>query len=60
MSLPSVMNNVRGVDRSSNMYDFPGKVTEDVIFDLVQMNKIAYGQPFNVSVQIQVTKNKTQ
>jgi len=53
MSLPSVMNNVRGVDRSSNMYDFPGKVTEDVIFDLVQMNKIAYGQPFNVSVQIQ-------
>ena len=54
MSLPSTMNNARGVDRSSNLYEFPGKVNEDVIFDLVEMEKVAYGQPFTVSVQIQV------
>ena len=54
MSLPSTMNNARGVDRSSNLYELPGKVNEDVIFDLVEMEKVAYGQPFTVSVQIQV------
>jgi len=55
MSLPSTMNNVRGVERSSStLYEFPGKVNDDVIFDLVEMDKVAYGQPFTVSVQIQV------
>jgi len=54
MSLPSTMNNVRGVERSSStLYEFPGKVNDDVIFDLVEMDKVAYGQPFTVSVQIQ-------
>ena len=54
MTVPSV-NNVRGVDRSSNLYDFPtSKVNEDVFFDLAEMDKVVYGQPFAVSVQIQV------
>jgi len=53
MTVPSV-NNVRGVDRSSNLYDFPtSKVNEDVFFDLAEMDKVVYGQPFAVSVQIQ-------
>ena len=52
----SVINNVRGVDRSSNIYDFPTtKVNEDVFFDLVEMEKVAFGQPFTVTVQLQVT-----
>jgi len=53
--IPTVINNVRGVDRSSNMFDFPAnKVNEDVFFDLVEMEKVAFGQPFTVTVQLQV------
>ena len=52
MSVPSV-NSVRGV--TSNLYDFSSKINEDVFFDLSEMEKVAYGQPFTVSVQIQVT-----
>jgi len=52
--IPTVINNVRGVDRSSNMFDFPAnKVNEDVFFDLVEMEKVAFGQPFTVTVQLQ-------
>merc|ERR1711973_147923 len=50
----SALNSVRGVDRSSNHYDFPtSKGNEDVFFDLGEMEKVAYGQPFTISVQIQ-------
>jgi transglutaminase 1 len=49
----SVINSSRGVDRSQNLYEFPAKVNEDVFFDLIELDKIAFGQPFNVTVQIQ-------
>ena len=55
MSVPSMMNNIRGIDRSMSPYDVPNKVNEDVFFDLIEMEKVAYGMPFTVTVQIQVT-----
>jgi transglutaminase 1 len=42
----------RGVDRSQNRYEFQSKVNEDVFFDLVELEKVLFGQPFNVTVQI--------
>jgi len=53
MSVPSMMNNIRGIDRSMSPYDVPNKVNEDVFFDLIEMEKVAYGMPFTVTVQIQ-------
>ena len=55
MSVPSIMTNARGVDRTQNLYDFTSKINEDVFFDLVEMEKVAFGQPFTVSVQIQAS-----
>jgi len=50
----SMINNVRGVDRSSNIYEFPtNKINEDVFFDLVEMEKVVFGQPFTVTIQFQ-------
>lgn len=49
----SALNAVRGVDRAQPMYDFPSKMNEDVYFDLIEMDKIQYGQPFNVSFHVQ-------
>jgi transglutaminase 1 len=51
----SVSNSSRGIDRSlsQNFYEVPTKVNEDVFFDLIELEKIAFGQPFNVTVQIQ-------
>ena len=50
-----VINAARGVERTQqNLYEM-AKVNEDVYFDLVEMEKIAFGQPFTVTVQIQVT-----
>ena len=49
----SALNAVRGVDRAQPIYEFPSKVNEDVYFDLIEMDKIQYGQPFNVSFHVQ-------
>ena len=49
----SSLNAARSVDRAQPMYD-NRPVNEDVFFDLVEQDKIAYGQPFNVQVHIQV------
>ena len=53
--MPVSSVNGRGMDRSQNQYDYPNKVNEDVFFDLIEMEKVAYGMPFTVTVQIQVT-----
>ena len=44
----------RGSERIQQMYDSPNKFNDDVFFDLMDMDKIAYGQPFTVQIQIQV------
>lgn len=52
----TAMNASRSVDRSQLMYE--GRpVTEDVFFDLVEQEKVAYGQPFNVQIHIQVLES---
>lgn len=50
----SAMNAARSVDqRAQPMFEFAPKANEDVFFDLIEQDKIAYGQPFSVTVQIQ-------
>lgn len=49
------MNAVRGMEKAQMIYDFPAKTPEDVFFDLVEIDKIAFGQPFSVTVHFQVT-----
>lgn len=52
----SAMNAARSVDqRAQPMFEFAPKANEDVCFDLVEHDKIAFGQPFNVTLQIQVS-----
>ena len=49
----SAMNAARGVERTQPMFD-NRPVNEDVYFDLIEQEKIAWGQPFNIQVLIQV------
>jgi hypothetical protein len=49
-----VFNAVRGVERAQQYYSFPRKESEDVHFDLVELDKIPLGQDFSVTVHIQV------
>lgn len=48
------MNAARSVDRAQPIFD-NRPVSEDVFFDLVEQDKIAYGQPFNVQFHVQVS-----
>lgn len=49
----SAMNAARSVDRAQLTYE--GRpIIEDVFCDLIEQEKIAFGQPFNVQVHIQV------
>jgi transglutaminase 1 len=48
--------NPRGVDRAQPIYEFPNKpsnTNDDVFFDLIELDKVAFGQPFNVTIHIQ-------
>jgi hypothetical protein len=49
-----VFNAVRGVERAQQYYSFPKKESEDVHFDLVELDKVPFGQDFGVTVHIQV------
>ena len=48
------LNAARSVDRAQSMYE-NRPVSEDVSFDLIEQDKIAYGQPFNVQFLVQVS-----
>lgn len=50
-----MFNAVRGVERAQQYYSFPKKGNEDVHFDLVEIDKIPFGQDFSVTVHIQVS-----
>jgi hypothetical protein len=50
-----VFNAVRGVERAQQYYSFPKKDSEDVHFDLVELDKIPLGEDFGVTVHIQVS-----
>ena len=49
----SAMNAARSVDRAQPMFD-ARPANEDVYFDLIEQDKVAWGQPFNVQIHIQV------
>jgi transglutaminase 1 len=48
------MNASRSVEKSQPMFDAHRPANEDVYFDLIDQEKVAWGQPFNLQVQIQV------
>lgn len=49
----TVFNAVRGVEKAQQYYSFPKKDSEDVHFDLIELDKIPFGQDFSVTVHIQ-------
>ena len=50
----SAMNAARSVERAQPMFDHVRPANEDVYFDLIEQDKVAWGQPFNLQVHIQV------
>lgn len=50
----STFNACRGLMRGQQYYDFPNREMEDVFFDLVDIDMVPFGQPFDVVVNIQV------
>jgi hypothetical protein len=52
----SAMNAARSVERTQPMFD-NRPVNEDVYFDLIEQEKVAWGQPFNLQLLIQVVLN---
>lgn len=53
----SVFNSCRGFQRSQQYYEFPNREMEDVFFDLVDIDMVPFGQPFDVVVNIHVCEN---
>lgn len=49
----AVYNAVRGVPRAQELYDFPNKDKEDVLFDLIDIETVPFGNNFTVVVNIQ-------
>ncbi|BES89269.1 Transglutaminase family [Nesidiocoris tenuis] len=56
----AVFNAVRGTDRAHALYDFPAEGQEDVFFDLVEIDKIHFGQPFDLTVNIENRSNEVR
>ena len=50
----SAMNASRSVERAQPMFEHVRPANEDVFFDLIEQDKVAWGQPFNLQVHIQV------
>lgn len=50
----SVMNAARSVERAQPMFEVARPANEDVFFDLIEQEKVAWGQPFNIQVHFQV------
>ena len=48
----AVMNAARGVDRATMYYDLPSETTEDVSFNLKELERVDIGKPFNIEVDI--------
>lgn len=50
----TVIASCRGYQRLQQYYDFPDRASEDVVFDLMDIEPIPYGQPFDCTMNIQV------
>lgn len=49
----AVYNAVRGVPRAQELYEIPNKDKEDVVFDLVDIDTVPFGEKFTVVVNIE-------
>lgn len=50
----AIHNAIRGSRRAQEYYSYKADVTEDVAFDLIEIDSIFVGQPFKVRVNISV------
>lgn len=50
----AVYNAVRGVPRAQELYEIPSRDQEDVIFDLVEIDTIPFGDKFSVEVKVKI------
>lgn len=50
----SVIASSRGFQRLQQYYELPDRSSEDVVFDLMDIEPIPYGQPFDCTMNIQV------
>lgn len=46
-----------GIETARKQYSLPKKEVEDVSFDLVEIDHVAFGEPFDVTVHIQVSNH---
>lgn len=53
----AVFNAVKGSENVSMIYDFPTESAQDVTFDLVEIDEVPFGQPFDVVVNLQNNSN---
>ncbi len=53
----SVFNAVRGVDRALKYYSVPSNAVEDVFMDLVELERVEYGQAYKARVILEVSSN---
>ena len=47
----AIHNAIRGSRRAMQYYNFKSDVKEDVVFDLIDIDKITLGEPFQVKVR---------
>ena len=50
----AVYNAVRGVDKAMKFYEVPSKEQEDVVMDLIELERVQYGQPYKARVILEV------
>ncbi|XP_077293635.1 hemocyte protein-glutamine gamma-glutamyltransferase-like [Arctopsyche grandis] len=54
----SLYNGIRGSERAKRFYAVPDESNEDVVFDLIELEKINIGEVFNVTVKITNKSNE--
>lgn len=52
------MNAIRGVPTAQKYYDLKKTETEDISFDLMEIDHVLFGQPFSITVHIQVSASQ--
>lgn len=52
----AVIASCRGFQRLQQYYEYPDRNYEDVYFDLMDIDLVPYGQPFDCTMNIQVNK----
>lgn len=51
----ATMNAIRGVPTAQKYYDLKKTETEEISFDLMEIDHVLFGQPFSITVHIQVS-----